>query len=266
MAYSNPLIPTVDIQQSEQPKGSGGFPLVTFGTVIGTPPGGAAYANIFALECLLQDINGSAVYQNSGSVAVPAWTTIGTGAAGATGPTGYTGYTGYTGPQITGPTGPAGVTGYTGYTGPAGAASATGATGYTGYTGPAGATGATGYTGYTGAGNFTGYTGPIGATGATGYTGYTGYTGPIGATGYTGPSGRIVDAIVTTVGGSSVENFAAGNFANVLGTDRIHVQLMNNGTNNVSVLSAVTNAGSADITFSADPANDTVISVLVIRG
>jgi len=49
MAYSNPNIPTVDIQQMEQPKSSGGTPLVTFGTVIGTPPAGATYANIFSL-------------------------------------------------------------------------------------------------------------------------------------------------------------------------------------------------------------------------
>jgi hypothetical protein len=120
MAYSNPLIPTVDIQQQEA---TGEFHLVTFGTVLGTPPAGAGYANIFALECLLQDINGVGAYQNTGSVAVPAWTVIGTGAAGATGYTGYTGYTGRTG-----------YTGYTGYTGPG---NFTGYTGYTGYTGPA---------------------------------------------------------------------------------------------------------------------------------
>lgn len=126
MAYSNPLIPTVDIQQ-QQPTGDR---LITLGTVIGTPPAGATYANLFSLECLLQDLNGTAVYQNTGTVAVPAWSAIGTGAAGATGPTGYTGATGYTGR-----------TGPTGYTGPAGAASATGATGPTGYTGPQGPTG-----------------------------------------------------------------------------------------------------------------------------
>jgi hypothetical protein len=125
MAYINPLIPTVDIQQMEQPKSNGSIPLITLGTVIGTPPAGATYANLFSLECLLQDLNGSAVYQNTGTVAVPAWSTIGSGAAGSTGPTGPTGYTGYTGP--------------TGYTGDTGADSdVTGPTGYTGYTGPAG--------------------------------------------------------------------------------------------------------------------------------
>ena len=143
MAYTNPLIPLVDIQQQEQPSNKSSYQLVTFGTVIGTPPSGATYANIFSLECLLQDLNGSAVYQQVGTVAVPVWATIGSGAAGATGYTGYTGPTGYTG--YTGPIGP------TGYTGP----SVTGATGYTGHIG------ATGYTGYTGPGN--GYTaGPTG--------------------------------------------------------------------------------------------------------
>ena len=145
MAYQNPLIPTVDIQQQEPV----GDKLITFGTVLGTPPAGATYANLFSLECILQDINGAGAYQNTGTVTVPAWTLIGTGAAGATGPTGYTGA--------------AGATGATGYTGPDGAASATGATGPIGATGPAGPTGATGYTGYTGPGNGynAGPTGPI---------------------------------------------------------------------------------------------------------
>jgi len=130
MAYINPLIPTVDVQQMEQPKSSGSTPLITFGTVIGTPPAGTTYGGLFALECLLQDLNGTAVYQNVGTVASPSWSAIGTGAAGATGPTGPQGPTGYTGPI-----------GPTGYTGPTGAASATGATGPTG---PQGATGPTG--------------------------------------------------------------------------------------------------------------------------
>jgi hypothetical protein len=116
MARSNPLIPTVDIEQADAISG-----LVTFGTVIGTPPAGASYAGIFGLECILQDSVGSGAYQNTGSVAVPAWTVIGTGAAGATGYTGFTGYTGRTG--------------YTGYTGPG--STVTGPIGPTGYTGPA---------------------------------------------------------------------------------------------------------------------------------
>ena len=118
MAYQNPLIPTVDIQQQE-PTGS---LLITFGTVLGTPPAGTTYGSLFSLECILQDINGAGAYQNTGTVANPAWTLIGTGAAGATGPTGPIG-----------PTGPANVTG------PTGAAGATGPTGPIGPTGPVGA-------------------------------------------------------------------------------------------------------------------------------
>ena len=118
MAYSNPLIPTVDIQQQQQPSATSSYQLVTFGTVKGTPPAGATYANVFSLECLLQDLDGTAVYQNSGTVAVPAWSTIGTGAAGPTGYTGPIGPTGYTG--ATGYTGPIGPTGYTGPVGPTG--------------------------------------------------------------------------------------------------------------------------------------------------
>jgi hypothetical protein len=200
MAYTNPLIPTVDIQQMEQPKSNGSAPLITFGTVIGTPPAGATYATLFSLECLLQDLNGTAVYQNTGTVAVPAWTAIGTGAAGSTGPTGYTGYTG---PAVTGATGYTGPIGPTGYTGPAitGATGYTGPgnfTGYTGYTGPD-ITGPTGYTGYTGPIGSTGYTGPLGPTGATGYTGYTGPDigtginfGPAGVASITVTNGVIV--------------------------------------------------------------------------
>jgi hypothetical protein len=126
MAKSNPNIPTVDIEQQDAVTG-----LVSLGVVDGTPPAGSQYAGIFGLECLLQDAEGTGVYQNTGTVAIPAWTVVGTGAAGATGPTGPGNFTGYTGPigatGATGFTGPLGATGYTGYTG---------RTGYTGYTGP----------------------------------------------------------------------------------------------------------------------------------
>ena len=58
MARINPLIPLVDIQQQEPT----GDRLITFGTITGGTPY-ATYANLFALECLLQDLDGSAVYQ-----------------------------------------------------------------------------------------------------------------------------------------------------------------------------------------------------------
>lgn len=78
-------------------------------------------------------------------------------------------------------------------------------------------------------------------------------------------SGTIVDARTTTVGGAATESFSTGAFANILATDRIHVQLVNDGTNNVSVLSASTAAGSASVVFSANPGNDTIINILVLR-
>ena len=180
MAKSNPLIPLVDIEQQEAVVDSTyGQRLITFGTIEGVPYSGATYAGLFARECILQDINGTAVYNMTGSVAVPAWTAMGTGAAGPTGFTGYTGPTGYTG-----------ATGYTG------------TTGYTGFTGPTGATGPTGYTGPSGANStVTGYTGPTGATGPTGYTGPTGPRGTFSTTGATGPVSTItvVNGLVTNV-------------------------------------------------------------------
>ena len=148
----------------------------------------------------MQDLDGSAVYQMTGTVAVPAWTAIGVGAAGSTGYTGYTGYTGDSGANST-------VTGPTGYTGP---------------------------------------------TGPTGYTGATGIT-------------TVVNGLTTTAGGGVTENLSTGNFANVLNTDTVFVTVMDNGSNNVTLLTALTNNASVDITFSADPSNDTVISVLVLR-
>lgn len=107
MAYSNPNIPTIDIREQDPVTG-----LVLIGTCAGTPPSGASYPNYFALECMIIDTTGAGWYQNTGTVAVPAWTLNQQGATGPTGPGNFTGYTGYTGPK--------GATGYTGYTGPTG--------------------------------------------------------------------------------------------------------------------------------------------------
>lgn len=82
MAYQNPLIPTVDIQQQEQPRSDSSACLISFGTVLGTPPTGTTYANLFTLECILQDLNGAGVYEMTGTVANPAWTLISPGGAG----------------------------------------------------------------------------------------------------------------------------------------------------------------------------------------
>lgn len=113
MAFSNPNIPTIDITQVDVASG-----LITLGTCHGTPPAGAGYPNLFSLECIIQDMDGAGVYQNTGTVAVPAWSLNQLGATGPTGPGNFTGYTGYTGPAVTGATGPSGAIGATGYTGP----------------------------------------------------------------------------------------------------------------------------------------------------
>lgn len=90
MAKSNPLVPLVDIQQQEQPSNTSEYQLITFGTIEGNPSAyaGAAFANIFSLECLLQDLDGSAVYQMTGTVANPSWSILGSGNGFNAGPTG----------------------------------------------------------------------------------------------------------------------------------------------------------------------------------
>lgn len=81
MAKSNPNIPTVNII-TMNPENS----LVTHGVCKGTPPAGALYAGIFALECIMQDEDGIGIYEQTGTVAVPAWTLIGLGTGGGSNP------------------------------------------------------------------------------------------------------------------------------------------------------------------------------------
>src|SRR5450830_892326 len=81
MAYSNPNIPTVDIITMDPVT-----TLVTHGVCVGTPPIGAAYAGIFALECIMQDQGGIGIYEQTGTVAVPAWTLLGLGSGGGSSP------------------------------------------------------------------------------------------------------------------------------------------------------------------------------------
>lgn len=84
MAKINPLIPLVDVQQQEAVASAvdGTQRLITFGTVEGTPPTGTTYGDLFALECMLQDIEGAGVYEMTGTVANPAWTLISPGSLG----------------------------------------------------------------------------------------------------------------------------------------------------------------------------------------
>jgi len=66
----------------------------------------------------------------------------------------------------------------------------------------------------------------------------------------------------TTVGGAAAEAFA---IPGVLVTDRAFVQVVDNGTNNVTVLQAVCTADTLTVTFSGDPSNDCVINYQIIR-
>lgn len=68
---------------------------------------------------------------------------------------------------------------------------------------------------------------------------------------------------VTSVGGAAAEAFTVTGA--VAATDRAFVQVVDNGTNNVTVLQAVVTADTLTVTFSADPGNDAVINYQLIR-
>jgi hypothetical protein len=66
----------------------------------------------------------------------------------------------------------------------------------------------------------------------------------------------------TTVGGAAAEAFV---IAGVLTTDLAFVQIVDNGTANVTALQAVCTANTLTVTFSADPGNDTIFNYQIIR-
>jgi hypothetical protein len=68
---------------------------------------------------------------------------------------------------------------------------------------------------------------------------------------------------VTTVGGAAAEAFTVTGA--VAATDRAFVQVVDNGTNNVTVLQAVVTNDTLTVTFSADPGNDAIINYQIIR-
>lgn len=72
----------------------------------------------------------------------------------------------------------------------------------------------------------------------------------------------IHSSIVTTSGGAAAEDVA---ISGVLATDQCFVQLSDDGTNDVSIASAVCAEDKVTITFSGDPGSDTIVNVLVIR-
>lgn len=67
---------------------------------------------------------------------------------------------------------------------------------------------------------------------------------------------------VQTGGGNAVETIAV---VGVVATDLVFVQLVDEWTNTVSVVQAIAGTDEIDVTFSADPWNDAVISYQVIR-
>lgn len=68
---------------------------------------------------------------------------------------------------------------------------------------------------------------------------------------------------VTTVGGAAAEAFTVTGA--LAASDRAFVQVVDNGTNNVTVLQAVVTNDTLTVTFSADPGNDAVINYQLLR-
>lgn len=66
----------------------------------------------------------------------------------------------------------------------------------------------------------------------------------------------------TTVGGAAAEAFTV---TGVAATDLAFVQIVNDGTANVTVLQAVCTLNTLTVTFSANPGNDTVFNYQILR-
>lgn len=66
----------------------------------------------------------------------------------------------------------------------------------------------------------------------------------------------------TTVGGAAAEAFTV---TGALATDLAFVQVVDDGTANVTVLQAVMTADTLTVTFSANPGNDAVINYQILR-
>lgn len=66
----------------------------------------------------------------------------------------------------------------------------------------------------------------------------------------------------TTTGGAAAEAITV---TGALSTDLAFVQLVDDGTNNVTVLNAVMTADTLTVTFSADPSNDAIINYQIVR-
>lgn len=66
----------------------------------------------------------------------------------------------------------------------------------------------------------------------------------------------------TTVGGAAAEAITV---TGAEATDLAFVQIVDNGTSNVTALQAVVTANTLTITFSANPGNDTIVNYQLIR-
>lgn len=66
----------------------------------------------------------------------------------------------------------------------------------------------------------------------------------------------------TTTGGAPAEAITV---TGALATDLAFVQVVDNGTGNVTVLEAVMTSNTLTVTFSGDPGNDTVINYIITR-
>lgn len=68
---------------------------------------------------------------------------------------------------------------------------------------------------------------------------------------------------LTTVGGAAAEAFSIPGA--VAATDRAFVQIVDNGSSNVTALQAVVTANTLTVTFSANPVADTIFNYQIIR-
>lgn len=66
----------------------------------------------------------------------------------------------------------------------------------------------------------------------------------------------------TTTGGAAAEAITV---TGALNTDLAFVQMVDDGTSNVTIVNAVVTANTLTVTFSADPGNDTIINYQIIR-
>jgi len=77
------------------------------------------------------------------------------------------------------------------------------------------------------------------------------------------PNYRIFScANYTSTGGNAVEDFS---ITGVLASDKCFVVITDDGTNNVSVVTAICGTDKVTVTFSGDPGGDLDINILVIR-